>query len=187
VTNIGFGAFQGCKGLTSINIPNSVTRIEYEVFSGCTGLRGIDIPNSVTDIGSVAFSGCTGLTNIAIPNSVISIGGGAFRNCIGLTSITSEITEPFAVSMDTFQYWDSGKYKPLTATLYVPFGTKAKYEATKGWNQFANIVELEEQASVTLVCKDGKQAAQIFTLSGQKLSAPQKGLNIIGGKKVMMK
>ena len=40
---------------------------------------------------------------------------------------------------------------------------------------------------VTLVSKDRKQAAQIFTLSGQKLSAPQKGLNIIGGKKVMMK
>jgi hypothetical protein len=91
--------------------------------------------------------------------------------------------------MDTFQYLDNENwtFMPLTATLYVPFGTKAKYEASEGWNQFANIVELEEQASVTLVGKDGKQTTPIFTLSGQKLSAPQKGLNIIGGKKVMMK
>ena len=38
VTSIGNHAFYGRTGLTSVTIPNSVTRIEYSAFSGCTGL-----------------------------------------------------------------------------------------------------------------------------------------------------
>ena len=88
VTRIGRGAFEGCTGLTSITIPNSVASIEETAFSGCTGLTSITIPNSVAGIGMGAFSSCTGLTSITIPNSVTNIGGYAFDNCTGLTSIT---------------------------------------------------------------------------------------------------
>ena len=93
VTSIGDGAFYGCTGLTSIDIHNSVTSIGRFAFAGCTGLNSIDIPNSVTSIGDGAFYGCTGLTSIDIPNSVTSIGRiaglafGAFNGCTGLTSI----------------------------------------------------------------------------------------------------
>ncbi len=38
ITKIGWGAFYGCKGLTSITIPASVTLIERYAFYGCTGL-----------------------------------------------------------------------------------------------------------------------------------------------------
>ena len=80
-------AFSGCTGLTSIDIPSSVTNIGRSAFSGCTGLTSIDIPSSVTSIGSNAFSYCTGLTSITIPSSVTSIGDDAFYGCTGLTSI----------------------------------------------------------------------------------------------------
>jgi len=52
----------GCKNST---IPSSVTRIDYPAFNGCTGLTSITIPNSVTSIGS-AFNGCTGLTSVTL-------------------------------------------------------------------------------------------------------------------------
>ena len=84
---IGNDAFNGCTGLTNIEIPNSVTSIESSAFSGCTGLTSIEIPNSVTSIGSDAFNGCTGLTSIVIPNSITSIGDYAFYGCSGLTNI----------------------------------------------------------------------------------------------------
>ena len=87
MTAIGERAFDGCTGLTSITIPNSVTSIDYIAFASCTGLTSITIPSSVTSIDSSAFASCTGLTSITIPSSVTSIGQNAFASCTGLTSI----------------------------------------------------------------------------------------------------
>ena len=87
VTYIGYNAFYGCTGLTSITIPNSVTYIGHNAFWYCSGLTSITISDSVTSIGYGAFERCTGLTSITIPNSVTSIETGAFDGCTGLTSI----------------------------------------------------------------------------------------------------
>ena len=88
MTSIKNGAFYGCTGLTSVNIPNSVTSIGNDAFRYCTGLTSVTIGNGVTSIGGSAFCGCTGLTSVTIPNSVTSIGNYAFSDCTGLTSVT---------------------------------------------------------------------------------------------------
>ena len=62
-------------------IPNSVTVIGYGTFEGCSSLQSIDIPNSVTEIGTGAFLNCSSLQCIDIPNSVTIIGDYAFHSC----------------------------------------------------------------------------------------------------------
>ncbi|MCQ2340538.1 MAG: leucine-rich repeat protein [Paludibacteraceae bacterium] len=85
---IASSAFYGCKGLTSVTIPNSVTTIGENAFCWCTDLTSVTIGNSVTTIGENAFAYCTGLTSVEIPNSVTSIEKEAFYGCSGLTSVT---------------------------------------------------------------------------------------------------
>ncbi|MDE5553710.1 MAG: leucine-rich repeat domain-containing protein, partial [Muribaculaceae bacterium] len=87
VTTIRHDAFAGCSSLTAVEIPNSVTLIENSVFAGCSGLTTVEISNCVTSIGSSVFNNCSSLTAIAIPNSVTSIGPYAFLGCSSLTSV----------------------------------------------------------------------------------------------------
>lgn len=129
------GAFRNCSGLTSVSIGNGVTSIEKQTFESCSSLTSITIPNSVTSIGNSAFSGCSGLTSVIIPNSVTSIGEYAFYGCSSLSSVVSEIGKPYVISNSVF------KGTPSDAQLIVPKGTKAAYQATEGWNHFTNIVE----------------------------------------------
>ena len=64
VTSIRSVAFFNCSSLTSVTIPNSVTRIGNSVFRGCSSLTSITIPNSVTRIGVDAFFNCSSLTSV---------------------------------------------------------------------------------------------------------------------------
>lgn len=86
-TRINGSAFEGCTGLVSITIPNSVTSIGNYAFSGCTGLTSITFPESLTSIGFYTFKGCTGLTSITIPKNIKYIGFSAFDDCQNLTSV----------------------------------------------------------------------------------------------------
>ena len=153
MTSIGRSAFYNCESLTSVTIPSSVTNIEEELFS-FSGLTSIDIPNSVTRIGTGAFDSCWSLTSVSIPNSVTSIESNAFAYN-GLTSIIipnsvttignnafntnlltvqSFITSPFDLTDEVFS---STTLK--NGTLIVPKGTKEKYMARKGWSSFCYI------------------------------------------------
>ncbi len=88
IQNIGYYAFSGCRNLTSVSIPRSVTIIEGGAFEGCTSLASITIPNSVTSIGDYAFCRCDSLIGVSIPNSVTSIGDRAFSECTSMTNAT---------------------------------------------------------------------------------------------------
>ena len=59
-------AFNGCKNLTSVTIPNTVTGIGENAFDGCSNLISINIPSSVTSIDDEAFWGCYSLKSVHI-------------------------------------------------------------------------------------------------------------------------
>ncbi len=82
-------AFYGCRNLTSVSLPASLTEIGYRAFSGCSSLTTVTIAGSsnLTTIGEDAFLDAKSLTTINIPDGVTSIGDSAFE-LTGLTSVT---------------------------------------------------------------------------------------------------
>ena len=143
VTSIGYRAFYGCNGLTSVTIPNSVTSIGNSAFYGCSGLTSVTIPNSVTSIGYRAFYGCNGLTSVTIPNSVKIIGINSFNGCNNLVYVISKMDYPCSID---FQCFSEDVFN--NSTLYIPKGTMERYKMKDYWNNFEKIVEGEPGSSI---------------------------------------
>ena len=95
VVKIGEAAFRYCTKLATINMSTALTDIGYNAFNSCYALTNITIPSSVLSIGSIAFIGCSGLTTVTIPAKVNMIGAGAFAACDKLTSIYVYATNPY--------------------------------------------------------------------------------------------
>jgi len=87
VTAIGWGAFDGCYGLTSITLPSGLTEIGIQTFFNCANLTTIEIPAGVTSIGMSAFYNCSNLVSIEIPASITSIDEYAFNGCSNLKDV----------------------------------------------------------------------------------------------------
>lgn len=205
VTTIGDYAFSKCKSLTNINIPNSVTMIGAYAFENCSSLTNINISNSVTTIGEWTFSYCSDITEITIPNSVTTIGKNAFYRCTDLNNITigSSVT---TIERSAFSYCKSIKEIHThattppncnnktfeeniysTASLYVPTGSLAAYQSADVWKEFLNTKEFDPAGINNVTIDEGNGGKIIYDLNGNRLNTPQRGINIINGKKVIVK
>ena len=75
---IGDSAFQSCKAITSVVLPERTKRIGKNAFANDSALVSITLNNGLDVIGSYAFD-YSGLEFITIPYTVRKIGTGAFR------------------------------------------------------------------------------------------------------------
>ena len=173
VTEIGSSAFEGCSGLTSLDIPSGVTKIGSSAFSGCSGLTSLDIPSGVTKIGESTFSGCSGLTGLDIPSGVTEIGRSAFSGCSGLTSIYVYAGKLPKMGSDVFNGCDSKK-----CIVYVPKGEYDDYWLSE-FGYFENIVEFAATGIDKVTTSTDAKELSRYSVNGQRLSAPAKGLNIV--------
>ena len=197
ITSIGDGAFSGCSGLTNLTLPAGITEIGYSAFYGCSGLTSLTLPDGITSIGNATFKGCSGLTSLTLPAGITKIGGGAFYGCSGLTSLTlpDGITEivSFAfygcsgltsiyVYAEKVPNIDSHVFEGIDAkkcTVYVPMGTYDDYRHSIFGYYFENIVEFKATGiDKTTISTDVEEVTR-YSVNGQRLSAPTKGLNVV--------
>jgi hypothetical protein len=184
VTSIGEDAFAGIETLTAIEIPNSVTSIGRYAFVDCQGLTSITLPNSLTSIGELALSYCDNLSSVVIPGSVTQLGKWVFYNSPALKEIHCQIQEPIEVHN---QFFSTNTYSE--ATLYVPTGTKEKYQSTASWNLFTNIVE-EEVTAIDRILLGQQGSITVYDTKGRKINPSQmrKGhVYIVNGKKTVVR
>ena len=196
ITSIGEYAFYGCSGLTSLNLPAGITEIGESTFSDCSGLTSLTLPDGITSIGSRAFSGCSGLTSLTLPAGITSIDKYAFSGCSRLTSLTlpAGITSigEFAFSYcsgltSIYVYAEKvpriGRYAfegcaSRKCTLYVPKGTYDNYRLSE-FGYFENIVEFDATGIDKTTTSTDVEEVSRYSLNGQRLAVPVKGLNIV--------
>ena len=173
LTEIGHGAFQDCSGLTSLTLPSGVTEIGDLTFTACSGLTSLTLPSGVTSIGDYAFYACNGLTSITLPSGLTSIGDDAFQYCSGLTSIYVYTEKLPKMGSSVFGDCDAKK-----CTVYVPKGTYDDYWLSE-FGYFENIVEFDPTGINNVITSNDAKELSRYSVNGQRLSAPTKGLNIV--------
>lgn len=73
--------------VTSVAIPEGITKIKENCFKQYAKLESLSLPNSLVEIGSYAFAECDALTEVIIPAGV-TIRDYAFGWCDKLVTIT---------------------------------------------------------------------------------------------------
>ena len=173
ITSIGEYAFYGCSGLTSLTLPAGITEIGESTFSDCSGLTSLTLPDGITSIGISAFAYCSGLTSLTLPAGITSIGEFAFSYCSGLTSIYVYAEKVPRIGRYAFEGCASRK-----CTLYVPKGTYDNYRLSE-FGYFENIVEFDATGIDKTTTSTDVEEVSRYSLNGQRLAVPVKGLNIV--------
>ena len=173
ITSIGDDTFSGCSGLTSLTLPAGITSIGEYAFSGCSGLTSLNLPAGITSIDKYAFSGCSRLTSLTLPAGITSIGEFAFSYCSGLTSIYEYAEKVPRIGRYAFEGCASRK-----CTLYVPKGTYDNYRLSE-FGYFENIVEFDATGIDKTTTSTDVEEVSRYSLNGQRLVGPTKGLNIV--------
>ena len=208
--------FEHCQDLRSFTVPKSVSVIQAWVFYDCPSLQTVRLLGDVTYIGESSFKTSSygpdfhgSIEDFYCYGTVVpEVHPLAFSSGMaGNPTPTSEQYEweLFGIKMffyDPFIYneWDeeinadreyvlSQWNRINTATLHVPRALLNQYRNTFPWYKFGKIVAIEdEETSITPIADtQNTNIHTIYNLSGSPLHGLQKGINIVGGKKVLVR
>ena len=79
--------FEGCSNITEVKFEDGIQKIPGNICGDLTGITEVTMPNSVTDVGFSAFDGCSNLANINWSENINHLGLNAFQDCKSLTRL----------------------------------------------------------------------------------------------------
>ncbi len=145
LVSIGYRAFSHVH-MSGLTLPGTLKSIGDDAFNNCLVLKSLVVPNGVETIGDFAFSSCQNMERLELPSSLTYIGENVINYCFNLSIVISRSMAPIQISENSFT--DVAQQTPSPATLFVPEGSKSKYEAILGWTKFAKIDEGEIKEAV---------------------------------------
>ena len=199
--------FKDCSSLTSLDLSGfntaNVTKMGA-MFASCSSLTRLDLSSfktgNVTDMGNM-FTNCSGLTSLDLSSfntAFVTSMGYMFYKCSNLTTIyvsdqwsTNSVNRNYLMYMcyrDVFTLCTS--LVGGQGTVYAEKRTDVNYACIDGGpNAPGYFTDINDKGltGIQSITKDCKTPSVIYNLSGSKLTAPQKGINIIGDKKVIVK
>ncbi|MBR5592617.1 MAG: leucine-rich repeat protein, partial [Bacteroidaceae bacterium] len=169
VAYIGEQAFLRCANITGVTLSENMKTISYGSFSR-TGLTSLVVPEGVTRIEDWAFDNIPALASLSLPSTIDYVGNYAFTDCAALESITVANPVPTVTGSEVFANIH------VNATLYVPKGAKAAYEAAYGWSTIPNIVELVNTRLITYMVDGAVYATEEVEVGDEivPIAAPEK-------------
>lgn len=164
------GMFLGCEALTSLKLDNfNISKVKFldSAFYGCKSLTTLDLSSfSTQDYQEMSFLfwGCSNLKTIYVSelwNSENNIyANDMFMDCQNLV----------------------GGKGTTYSSEHVGFDY-ARIDGAGGPGYFTE----KNATNIRVTMQGQRQDSDIFDLSGHKLTSPTKGINIIGGKKILVK
>ena len=118
---IGYNAFGGCTALTSVTIPDSVTKVGPGAFKGCSALTLADLGAGISSWGSGVFNDCTSLSKVIVDgnnNYLLYYNGSLYNGDMSMLyqvlsgrngdrySMPDEVKE-----IDTYAFWNQQNIK----------------------------------------------------------------------------
>jgi hypothetical protein len=118
--------------LKTVQLP-PVEAIGDSAFCSCIALTGLTLPEGCRRLGRYALARANKLTTLTLPSTMEEIGEKCFASCSKLLELHVRAQAPPRMASD----FDNAP----NATLYVPKGAGAAYQADEKWGQFLNVIE----------------------------------------------
>lgn len=180
-----------------LSLPDECRTVQWSSLRS-SRIKGF-VGKNVVEIGGAAFDDLEGANYLAFGSKLKRVGIGPFSYArlnklfLGCHDIPDGEYVDYVDGVYS-DYWDAYK----NVTLYVPRDAVDKFRKHRVWGMAKNVLPIEDTVFAYLANTELDAVGEvktsstamphsIYSLTGVKLNRPIKGLNIVDGKKVMVK